>query len=106
MYGVDDYKSVSERRKYELISVIGAQTQTIFHFSIGTYISPFLHLLSSIQAVSAYMSEFELSSIGAWGVGGGAAAANQSMSSAAPPATCGTPLGVSTPIAACDPQQS
>ncbi|VDM38835.1 unnamed protein product [Toxocara canis] len=49
-----------------------------------------------------YMSEFELSSIGGWGVGGG----SQAPPSAAPPATCGTPLGVATPIAACDPQQS
>lgn len=49
-----------------------------------------------------YMSEFELSSIGGWGVGGAA----QAPPSAVPPATCGTPLGVATPIAACDPQQS
>ncbi|VDK71883.1 unnamed protein product [Litomosoides sigmodontis] len=49
-----------------------------------------------------YMPDFELTSIGGWGVNTG----SQAPSSAAPPAACGTPLGVSTPITACDPQQT
>ncbi|VDP14167.1 unnamed protein product [Onchocerca flexuosa] len=49
-----------------------------------------------------YMPDFELTSIGGWGVNAG----SQAPSSSAPPAACGTPLGVNTPITACDPQQT
>lgn len=48
------------------------------------------------------MPDFELTSMGGWGVNTG----SQAPSSAAQSAACATPLGVNTPINACDPQQT